>query len=163
MAEPKIEQTLASTTKYLQRVTSFMAQASDWCKSRGLSVENDFVMLREERTAEYQAPLLSMAKDGVSLAKLVPAGSKIIGAEGRVDLIGPIARHAFLFYPRKGATSSTQIKVGEKTTSSSPTPMLSRIDGEGWYWIEATVRRAKRVDESLFIDLLTDVTDYEFR
>ncbi|WP_213762838.1 hypothetical protein [Caballeronia sp. dw_19] len=162
MTEPKSEHVLLSSEEYVQRVATFLREASGWCKDRGLSVEYDVVTLREERMAEYEAPSLYISKEGVSLAKIVPVGSRIIGAQGRVDLIGRVTRHAFLFYVGKGPQFSTQTVVGGKSTSSSSTPMLSRVDREGWYWIEARVRRAKRVEENLFIDLFTDVSDYEF-
>ncbi|PPK42856.1 hypothetical protein B0G57_116107 [Trinickia symbiotica] len=156
------EHALFYPDEYLERVTAFLAEASGWCKKHGLSVETGVVTLREERMAEYEAPSLCIAKDGVSVAKIVPVGSKIIGARGRVDLIGRVARHAFLFHVGKGPGISTETVSGRKSIGSSPTPMLAGVNGDGWYWIEATVRRPKRIDEGLFIDLLTDVSDYEF-
>ncbi|MFM0505170.1 hypothetical protein [Paraburkholderia caffeinilytica] len=162
MAEPKTEDAGFSSVEYVQRVTTFLGEVSGWCRERGLTVERDAVTLSEEQMAQYDAPCLYISKDGVSVAKILPAGSKIIGAHGRVDLIGRVTRHAFLFYVGKGPAFSTQTIIGGKTVTSSSTPMLSGVDGEGWYWIEARVRRAKRVEESLFLDLLTDVSDYEF-
>ena len=41
--------------------------------------------------------------------------------------------------------------------------MWSGINGDGWYWIEAVVRKARRIDESLFIDLLSDASDHDFQ
>ncbi len=34
--------------------------------------------------------------------------------------------------------------------------MISGINGDGWYWYEVSVRRAKRVDESLFLDFVIE-------
>jgi hypothetical protein len=162
VTEPKTEHALFSAEEYVRCVTAFLRQASAWCNDRGLSVENGILTLREERMAEYEAPSLHISKDGVSVAKILPVGSKIIGAHGRVDLVGRVARHAFLFYVGTGPAFSTQTLVGGKTTSSSSAPLLAGVDAGDWYWIEARVRRAKRVEESLFVDLLTDVSDYEF-
>ena len=146
----------------MRRVETFLIEASDWCKRHGLAVEKGGVTLREERMEEYDAPSLVISKDGEPVAKVVPVGSKIIGAQGRVDLVGRLTKHAFLFYVDKGAAVSAQTVVAGKAARSSSMPMLSGVDGDGWYWIEATVRRAKRVEERLFLDLLTDVSDYEF-
>ncbi|MGX7001529.1 hypothetical protein [Caballeronia sp. KNU42] len=162
MAEPKTEDAGFSSVEYVERVTSFLGAVSGWCREHGLTVERDTITLNEELMAQYDAPSLYITKDGVSLAKILPVGSKIIGAHGRVDLIGRVTRHAFLFYVGNGPAFSTRTIAGGKTTASSSTPMLSGVDGDGWYWIEARVRRPKRVDESLFLDLLTDVSDYEF-
>jgi hypothetical protein len=162
VTEPKTEPVLFSSEEYVQRVTAFLKAASGWCTDRGLSVETEALTLREEGLAEYEAPSLYISKDAVSVAKILPIGSKIIGAYGRLDLIGRVSRHAFLFYSGNGPAFSTQTIVKGRITSSSSAPMLSGVDGEGWYWIEARVRRARRVEENLFIDLLTDVSDYEF-
>jgi hypothetical protein len=162
VAEPRTEDAGFSSVEYVQRVTTFLEEVSAWCREHGLTVERDAVTLSEELMTQYDAPSLYIAKDGVSVAKILPVGSKIIGAHGRVDLIGRVARHAFLFYVEKGPAFSTRTIAGGKTTTSSSTPMLSGVDGDGWYWIEARVRRPKRVDESLFLDLLTDVSDHEF-
>jgi len=162
MTESKTEQALFSSEEYVLRVTAFLRETSGWCTDHGLAVEGGVVTLREELIAEYEAPSLYISKDGVSLAKILPVGLRILCARGRVDLIGRVARHALLFQVGKGPALSTQTIVGGKTTSSSSAPLLSRVDRDGWYWIEAQVRRPKRVEESLFLDLLTDVSDYEF-
>lgn len=159
MTEPNSEHTLSSPEEYVQRVTTFIGEARGWCEHHGLAVENGVVALREELMAEYHAPSLHISKDGASVAKILPIGSKVIGAQGRVDLIGRVTRHAFLFYVEKHPASWTQTAVAAKAIGTSSAP---GIDGDGWYWIEARVRRPKRVDESLFLDLLTDVSDYEF-
>lgn len=163
MTEPKTEHGSFSSEEYVQRVTAFLREASGWCKCRGLAVKNGVVTLREEQMAEYEAPCLYISKDGVSVANILPVGSKIVGAHGRVDLIGRVARHALLFFAGKGPALSTQPPLGGEVARSSSAPMFSEVDEDGWYWIEARVRRAKRVEESLFLDLLTDVSDYEFR
>jgi hypothetical protein len=162
VVESRTEDASFPAVEYVERVTSFLGEVSGWCRDRGLSVERGVVTLNEERMDRYDAPSLYLSKDGVSLARILPAGSRIIGAHGRVDLIGRVTRHAFLFYVGNGPVISTKTVVGGKTATSSSTRMFSGVDGDGWYWIEARVRRPKRVDESLFADLLTDVSDYEF-
>src|SRR5215469_12569666 len=97
MNEIEREDTVLSSEAYVRRVTSFLNDASGWCRDRGLTVENSVVTLREQGIPEYQAPSLFISKEGVSLAKMLPVGSRILGAQGRVDLIGRIARHTLLF------------------------------------------------------------------
>jgi hypothetical protein len=143
-------------------VSAFLVRAREWCTEQDLTVLDDAVELNEQGMPKYPAPSLHISKHGVSLAKIVPLGAAIIGAQGRIDLIGHVARHAFPFHVGKGPGISIRATVDGKTTSEAARPMLSGIDGDDWYWIEAKIRRAKRVDESLFLDLLTDVSDYEF-
>ncbi|WCM21130.1 hypothetical protein NDK50_06645 [Paraburkholderia bryophila] len=162
MAEPKTEDAGFPAVEYVQRIATFLEEVSAWCGEHGLAVERGAVTLNEELMARYDAPSLYIKKDGASLARIMPVGSKIVGAHGRVDLIGRVARHALLFYAGKIPAFSTQALAGGKTGVSPSTSMRSGVDRDGWYWIEALVRRPKRIDESLFLDLLTDVSDYEF-
>ena len=162
MNEPKQDPTLFSPEEYVQRVETFLSEARGWCESHGLAVERGAVTLTEERMAAYDAPSLAISAGGMPVAKILPVGSKVIGAQGRIDLVGRVTRHALLFYVGKHPVISEQTVVAGKAAHSSSMPILSGVDGDGWYWIEATVRRAKRVEEALFLDLLRDVSDYEF-
>ncbi|MFK4448503.1 hypothetical protein ABH944_008529 [Caballeronia udeis] len=157
-----MEQHAEKAQLFVERVRAFLVRAREWCTERDLTVQDNVVELNEQGMPKYHAPSLHISKDGVSLAKIEPLGAAIIGAQGRIDLIGPVARHAFLFHVGKGPGISIRAIVNGQATSETSRPMLSGIDGDDWYWIEAKVRRAKRVDESLFLDLLTDVSDYEF-
>ncbi|MBU9508494.1 hypothetical protein KTE56_18905 [Burkholderia multivorans] len=150
---------------YRDRVAEFMGQAQGWCTARGLAIEEIATELFEEALPKYQATSLRiLTPDRQPLAELLPTGSAIIGALGRIDLRGTLARHAFLFQTGRGPMISISATTADgKTSSDTPKPMISGIDGHGWYWYEASVRQAKRVDESLFLDLLTDVSDYEFQ
>jgi hypothetical protein len=149
------EDGFAPSSQYVQRVAAFLDVATGWCRRHGLSVEHGVVPLREEKIAEYQAPSLRISKDGVVLANIVPAGSRVIGAQGRLDLIGRITRHALLFYGPEDSVPDASPTGGKASGRARP-----RV--EGWCWIEARIRPAKRVEEGLFLDLLTDVSDYEF-
>ncbi|SOE94977.1 hypothetical protein SAMN05414139_07825 [Burkholderia sp. D7] len=163
MTEQKMELQAEQTKVYVERVSAFLAQARAWCTERDLNVSGDSVELNEEHLPKYLAPTLHVStKDGVTVARLVPRGSAIIGAHGRIDLIGHVTRHAFLFQIGKGPTISMKAIIHGKTTSESSRPMLSGVDGDGWYWMETAIGRAKHVDESLFMDLLTDASDYDF-
>lgn len=147
---------------YIQRVTALIAEAAEWCRDHGLETERKPYTVREERTGSYDAPALYVSRNGVSVAKVIPRGSRIIAAYGRVDIVGILATQALLYYVGKGPEFKSTSTAGGKTVSTTTAPMLHGVDGDGWYWIESSVRRAKRVDESLFLDLLTDVSDYEF-
>jgi hypothetical protein len=150
---------------YRERVAAFMERAQGWCTARGLVIDEIPTELFEEALPAYRAASLRiLTPDRKPLAELLPTGSAIIGALGRIDLRGTLARHAFLFQTGRGPTISISATTADgRTSRDTPQPMISGIDGDGWYWYEASVRRAKRVDESLFLDLLTDVSDYEFQ
>lgn len=156
------DQEASQREEYIGRVTALIADVAKWCRDRGLHTESQPYTVREERIGSYDAPALYISRDGVTLAKVIPRGARIVAANGRVDIVGLLATHALLFYTGQGPEFKSSTIVGGKTMNTSSTPVLHGVDGDGWYWIESGVRRPKRVDESLFIDLLTDVSDYEF-
>jgi hypothetical protein len=162
MIESKDEYDQFSSEEFVQGVETFFAAASGWCNDHGLAVKTGVVKIREELIPEYGVPSLYLLKDGVSLARMIPVGSRILCARGRVDLIGQLGRHPLLFCAAKGPEYLTQTNVGGKTKRPSSRSLLSGVLEEGWYWIEGGICRPKRVDESLFLDLVTDVSDYEF-
>ncbi|MGS1035951.1 hypothetical protein [Burkholderia glumae] len=156
-----MEQAKEKVVKYLERVRAFETEVRRWCEARQLTIVEHTADLFEPFVEKYQAPALKvLLGDGSQIAELVPAGSNIIGALGRIDLIGRMARHPFLFYSGKGPAIAINV-AGQP--GPTPQPIVAGIDGEGWYWLETSITRAKRVDETLFIDLLSDATDHEFQ
>jgi len=163
MNEQSIEQHAGKAKLYVDRVRELLTQVRGWCEERQLNIWSDSTELNEELMPKYSAPKLAIStNDGLTIARIVPMGAAIIGAQGRVDLIGQFSRHAFLYHVGMGPTVAVTVgtmRAGDPLRK----PILSGVDGDGWYWIEASVRRAKQVEEELFIELLTDVSDYEFR
>lgn len=153
-----MEQPIEKVAEYLERLNAFLAQTRAWCTARNLVLAETGVELNEEGLSRYQAPGLSISTvDGTLLATLKPIASAVIAAEGRVDLVGRITTHAFLFQTAHGPMISVRTNgKGERLQ-----PMFRGINGDGWYWIEAVMRKARLVDEELFIDLLFDVSDHD--
>ncbi|WP_175992779.1 hypothetical protein [Burkholderia vietnamiensis] len=161
-----MDQLSEKVATYQQRVKDFMVQAHGWCTAHGLRVEETPTHVLESYTPKYEARsirILTVDSD-IPIAEVLPTGSAIIGAHGRIDLRGRLARHAFLYQTGKGPGIGITTTAADGTIShEAPTPIYSGIDGDGWYWYEASIRKAKRVDEALFLDLITDVSDYEFQ
>ena len=151
-----------SSETYVRYVETLLATIDGWCKRQGLTVESGFKTIKEGGKAEYEAPSRDLSTDGRPLAKLVPIGTHLIGVQGRVDLVGRVTKHSFVLCVGTDPLLSTRDVVGGKIPRSSSFLRRSRTSGDGWYWIESVVLRAKRIDEDLFLDLLTDVSDYEF-
>lgn len=150
---------------YKERVTAFMTQARAWCEARQLKIEEIPTDIFEEGLDSYRADgLRILSPSGERLAELLPSGSAIIGAQGRINLIGSLARHAFLYQTGKGPAIQVSVTTATGAPSTdSPTPLYRGVDGDGWYWFESSMRKAVQVDESRFLDLLSDVSDYEFQ
>lgn len=146
---------------FTQRVNALLADVVTWCGARGFQIEHTSRTLNEEEVGRYDVPALRISWEGLRVGEVVPIGSRIIAADGRVDLVGRMLSHELLFVVGKGPAYKTYTIVNGKECSVMR-PLLRDINGDGWYWVESTLRRARRVDEALFMDLLTDVSDYDF-
>ncbi|AKM31370.1 hypothetical protein AB870_16475 [Pandoraea faecigallinarum] len=118
--------------------------------------------VREECEGEYEVPGRKIWSDDVLLAKLVPIASKVIAADGRVDVVGWLGSHALLFQGEAVLGPKSATIVTHRPGRASTARIVRNIEVDGWYWFEARVRRPVFIDEALFLDLLTDVSNYEF-
>lgn len=161
-----VEEVDEKVTAYQERVSAFMEQARVWCTSHGLRVECLPAVIIESCAPKYLAPSLRILNEqsDALVAELLPTGSAIIGALGRIDLKGRFARHALLYQIGNVSQNSTNAALSDDTTSRETRRLAySGHAGDGWYWREAWIRKAKLVDEELFLELLTDVSDHEFQ
>lgn len=149
---------------YLQHLHALYADMRRWLEDKGLRIDSESVEIHEERIAKYAADqLLIIDPDGeTTIARVRPVGQNILGASGRVDLVGNQGKESLL-YLNNGETS---VKTASGPTSA-PTPKTKRIvpgvKGDGWYWMEGrTNRRAHSVDETLFLEFLSDVSGHVF-
>lgn len=102
--QAKMDQFREKVATYQQRVREFMDQARGWCTAHGLRVDEIPTHVLESYTPQYEARSMRIltADSDIPIAELLPTGSAIIGAQGRIDLKGRLARHAFLYQTGKG-------------------------------------------------------------
>jgi hypothetical protein len=163
MSEEDLERCWMSSEVFVECVRSFLDDVSRWCTDHDLTIEGDVITIREGGIPEYEAPRLHISKGGKLLTSIVPIGRNNIGVHGRVDLEGSISSQSLYYALANYPETATQRVVGSKT--GSPIRVPYRFDRDGWYWIDPVLPRLPPtlVDESLFLDLITDVSDYEFR
>ncbi|WP_413193421.1 hypothetical protein [Pararobbsia alpina] len=160
------EQLDENVSTYVERVRVFMEQARAWCTAHGLRVESLPAVVIESCAPKYLAPslLILNGQSGVPIAELLPTGSAIMCAQGRIDLKGCLARHALLYQTRDDPERTASAASGDDVISRAMhSSAYSGHAGDGWYWREAQIRKAKLVDESLFLEMITDVSDHEFQ
>lgn len=147
-------------TLFLQRLNDLLTQVSSWVGHRTLDATILTTRLQEEGLPPYEAPVLQISTpEHRKVADLVPIGTNIVAAAGRVDLKGRLAKIAFLYYEGNGPTVTFSM-AGRPSQSG---PMISGVDGDGWYWLPSPHLTAKKIDEELFIDLLRDTSGYALR
>jgi hypothetical protein len=103
-----------------------------------------------------------LGKDGSSVAEFRPLAASVIGASGRVDMIGAAGAEFLVYLAESGP-------VLEIADSSANKPvrrhaMFTGVSKPGWYWIgERRLGRAHALDRNLLLDLLRSVSDHDVR
>ena len=111
------------------QVAALFATLRTWLAAEPeIRIQESPLIVREERSGEYSLAQLKLAR-AEKWAIVKPIGAWIVGADGRVDLVGAESKHNLV---------------------------LSRREG-GWLWIDdRTVVRLRPLTASIFLDLVRD-------
>jgi len=105
-----------------KQVESFLSQ---YVTSGEINLRYRAVTLNEEHIGSYEAKQLIISI-GRSEIHLEPIGTFIIGAKGRVDIVGPNGRAQLLLVDKKAENTRSLIRVtvtlGEKAPVPAPQP-----------------------------------------
>lgn len=148
---------------YLERIRVFYSEVQRWIEPLPILIEETQVL--EQASGPYPAPRLLIKTSESEIARLEPVGTWIIGAEGRVDLIGNYDREVILYLKRNGTDrSSGQATGGKREKKEISAALFQGVGQDGWYWIEdEQPGRARFITRDLFRTLVTEVSDYELQ
>ena len=151
-----------SVEEYLQRLEDLYSQIQEWLREAGLAWKKKSVAMHEERSGQYQASGLLLHSGGAPLAEFIPIGADILGAEGRVDLHGPLDNCPIVYLLVGGPRLHTSLSTGSGERLEEHThPLFTGINHEGWYALDDREPKAVRpLDHKVFLDLLGKVADY---
>lgn len=154
------DSTLKQPDEFIAKVEHLLSECAQWATDRHLQTRSGTLALNEERYAPYQiATLEILAPDGQLIAELRPVGASIIGANGRVDLMGTLDTAILVNWNAGGPSITTTIDAGGPISTTTQY-LYKGIDSDGWYWVESRrLGRAHRLDAALFYDLLQGVSD----
>lgn len=149
---------------YLTRVATLFADVAQWVATKGWYTERDTVELNEEEYGQYLVDTLRLiSPEGKKIAEMVPVGASIIGARGRIDLVGTIDQEILVDWDKGGPRFINTITVDDHI-ETQPTYLYRGVNEAGWYWVESRkLARAHKLDERLFFDLLLAVSDHDLR
>ncbi len=152
---------MEATAKFLSRLSDLYSNISNWVQPQYLRVVRFNMKLNEEAYGKYDVEKLSIIDaNGKRIGELLPVGASVIGAEGRVDLIGDVDQEILVYLDDGGPHFTTEIEVGGQQERRT-TPLYRGVEEDGWYWIEIRrLSRARRLDQALFLDLLAEVSDH---
>lgn len=153
-----MESTMPTKEEYVKNLNDLYASIENWLKDSSIVFSQKDTALSESRLGDYIAPVLTLSdkKTKKTIAEIRPAGAQIIGARGRIDIVGAVDKQ-FLVYLTEVPEGKLRVTVTEKPFISSSTP-------SNWYWIDSMpLRRPHPITQSLFLDLITSVSDYDTR
>ena len=152
-----------ANVRHASRGVTTKGQPSGGSPLPGLRASRSVMELHEEVPGHYEAPMLTIHdSQGKKVGDMLPVGAWIIGAEGRVDLVGSLGRESLMYMAEGGPRFTTKVGNGGKTEGEHSTPLFRGVEEAGWYWIERwRPSRARRLEEELFMDLLSEVSDYD--
>jgi hypothetical protein len=154
------ESTRAQVRTYQERLEQLFKQIREWLKDTGIRLKERQISINEGFPDSFKAKALDLVDSGKLIVKVTPAGFRIIGAEGRADLVGTLDTQSIVYLINGGPTVPT---ASGSDGIVHKRPLYSGVKGSGWYWIEnARLGRAKRLTRQLFRDLVKEVSDYEF-
>jgi hypothetical protein len=106
----------------------------------------------------YEAPGLEIVYDHAPVATVEPLAAAVIGAQGRLDVKGPLDEAPVVYLESAGPIEA-RTGVGGVVRRR---PLFRGVEKPGWYWItRSTAREVRRIDESSFRAILFAVSDYE--
>jgi len=148
--------------EYISKIKQLYSEIENWVERKSFVSQKGEVEINEEIPGRYKVPALSIQnQEGKQVAELRPIGAWIVGAKGRVDLIGLFDQNYLVYMEAGGSHIATSISIGGEKTEEKAKPLFKGIDQAGWYWIEDKRRgRARLLNAELFMDLLSEVSDY---
>jgi hypothetical protein len=154
--------TRSKQEEYISRLNALYSEVVEWIKDADLKVSHGQTEIREEIPGSYDAPTLTITDEkGNKVADLLPVGAWVIGAEGRVDLVGLMDRDSLVYLREGGPHIKTTESVETGDAGEWSRPLFRGVDRPGWYWIEdKRLGRARPVTRQMFLDLLAEVSDH---
>lgn len=152
--------------EWLQNLRSFYSTIGGYLapyrESGKLKVESSSVRLTEEHIGTYEAECRTVLV-GSDKVTLVPVGTFLIGARGRVDMNGPLGTVKFILTGKHSSGISISWKIrGEEKQPPRKEPVKKEAVPEEFVWKIATpppkVRFIELTPETFF-SALTDVVN----
>ena len=156
---PSAEETLRI---YRQNVSTLFEQVKTWMEDIPFSTKEESIELNEEKSGRYSiSKLVIFDENDHLLAELAPSAAWVIGAKGRMDLVGEFEREILVYLD--AAPSKPVFPSKHDNPEKEKFRLYKGIEQDGWYWIESKhLMRSHIVNQELFLDLLAEVSNYEF-
>lgn len=140
------------------KIESFLTK---YLSKRQIRAEYVGLILNEENIGRYEARQM-VIRIGRQQVDLVPIGTLLIGAKGRVDAIGPAATAPLLLVDKKVVSPASQVHVQVGVSGRLPEMPKARTPDIEWEWKILTrppERRFIELTQQNFFNLILEVTN----
>jgi hypothetical protein len=151
---------------FIQETGILFSKIKKWSNNLQLDWKSSTISITEETCGTYSIDkLILQSEQGEKIAEIIPIAAFILGAFGRIDINGAFDSITILYLKKGGPSMErTEYDMNNKPTITRTHYFYKGIDESDWYWIENRVsRKGHKIDEELFIDILRDISDYEFK
>ncbi len=141
---------------YNKRLQSLYDDVSRWLQEAKIPFMPSFeeITLSEERLGSYAAKKFIIKQNDEVLARFIPVGILIIGAEGWVDLCGKSGKETLVYFSEGGPELTFSMSVGA-TTVEKRTAKIYGQKREGWHWIDDRITgKQPEFTKDIFLALL---------
>lgn len=151
--------------EWLNRLDELYRNIEGWLRkytsSGKISIQYKSIYLNEEDIGSYQARLMIL-RIGRQEVNLVPVGTRFIGFQGLVDVIGSVGKSSFVLANKDRSSAVPQVTVqilSGKGTRKKPEPGPSKVK---WVWrilASPPERKLMELTEHSFFQLILEVTN----
>lgn len=123
----------------LAELHTLVTESLDAYVKRGdVAINRVPIGLHEEQLGSYTADQLDIVL-GRQVVRLKPIGTYLIGARGRVDMVGPRGSARFVVVPPASEKPNFSVTVSVAGENNKSTPEPKRVPPEEWVWKIATL------------------------
>jgi hypothetical protein len=154
----ELHEWLSQLDRLYSKVESFLAK---YVASGQIRYEYKSVQLNEEHIGSYAAREMAL-RIGPQEVDLVPVGTLLVGAKGRVDVKGPAGRAQLLLVDSKASDPRSLIRVSFGVAGKPPVSPNKQKQKVRWEWRILTRppdRRFIEITRQAFFDLVMEVAN----
>ncbi len=140
---------------YLEKVNQFFGQVKKWLPTPFETVQTENALL-EDKTGEYEVPLLSIIKKGVPtpdsvIANLLPEGISFLTGEDLIEIKGAWDEEEVAYIQEKNLIHTER--------NGKECLMDEGFETEGWYWIIKNKNQICPITKEVFLEIIKRVSD----
>ena len=148
--------------KFLNKLNELYCQIENFVNKYGLKYRYEEIQIYEEYAGKYFAKEMYVSRDGEFVFKLKPIGAYIIGADGRVDMIGTLDTKVIVYLEKlykMEFTVSTELRNKEELVSTSSIPLYDGYEGPGWY-ISSERKKILPLNDQNICSILEEISEF---